>query len=414
MEQMINFDALSEFAFSTPSDRDQCCGVYPLVDYLTVIFNDCRCSDVFEWLHLYEEIPEFFKTVRPEDRLDPKFIFSYNGIRVEVSRIFFYHEDLDESCFERVLPSIRCEISGSGLNFLRSRGVEMYYHMRKKPLLPEGASYHFTRIDISYDFINYAPTLFDDIANYCLENALPSGRIPIKGLRSGLGADVSLLGKRMVALGSSQSSRRLVFYDKRFEQSDKLTNTYNKPNSYGNPDSWIRMEARFSDNRAHTLVLGVDYNGERATFESVLKDIYHSYQFMSKEINGYDQRKCVDFWQKLFSWEELQRRIILNEKYVESLSPSEKLDAVTPLMSRRCIAYIEKHGLYGFLCMLADYVEGLEYGDELSFRRKIAFQNFIGEIPEVVDSVSKSDKLFGLIIKSGRFSFLIPDCLKDY
>ena len=89
---------LNPFAFSIPNREGVVPGVYPLVDYLTVMFKDCCVMDALNWLGLQDAVSDIYKSLKPVYGMDPKFAFSYNGIRIDVSRVFFYYdaEDLEE------------------------------------------------------------------------------------------------------------------------------------------------------------------------------------------------------------------------------------------------------------------------------------------------------------------------------
>lgn len=287
--------------------------IYCKIDWLTVMFFDCSMNNILSWLHMDDCVSEFCAAAFQQSRgYDEVFKFIYNGVMLETSSFNFYGEDMSVSIFDTVVPKIRLELSGSALDYLRSIGVDMDSHRFVQPKLPDGGSYHFTRCDWAFDFINYMPEFVDQLMDHINEHKLPSGRVPLASTNSAIGCRMITGTMKLVYLGSAQSDRMLRVYDKRMEQTNLNTGTYVKPNPYGDPDSWFRIEWVTRNKFANDLV-------QDATQEpkNILRMIFDKYAFANGTENNHNkQRSVVDFWLKLFDWKDIESRIIQNANFV--------------------------------------------------------------------------------------------------
>jgi hypothetical protein len=333
--------------------------IYCKIDWLTVMFFDCSMNHVLSWLHLDDCVSDFCAGAFQQSRgYDEVFKFIYNGVMLETSSFNFYGEDMSVSIFDTVVPKIRLELSGSALDYLRSIGVDMDSYRLVKPDLPDGGSYHFTRCDWAYDFINYKPEFVDKLIQHINTHKLPSERVPLASTKGAISCKLVTCGQKTIYLGSPQSDRMLRVYDKRMQHLNLNTQTYCKPNPYGDPDSWFRIEWQTRNKFANNLVHGVDDHGVPADFKSILKDIFVRYAFADGTIDARNKaRPVVDFWNDLFDWSELETRIVQNAKYVEYESPDNKLiKSVKSMMMRSIIFYYSLVGRKGFEKDCNDYI----------------------------------------------------------
>ena len=114
----------------------------PKIDWLTVMFFDCSLHDVLNWIELGDCVISFWVLMSSAGDMIRFFKFIYNGVCLETSALNFYGHQMDVLLFDVVVPKIRLELSGSALDYLRSRGINMDDH-RLVPPIPEGGSYHF-------------------------------------------------------------------------------------------------------------------------------------------------------------------------------------------------------------------------------------------------------------------------------
>lgn len=376
--------------------------IYCKVDWLTAIFQNCSLNDVLAWLKLEGCVSDFCAATLEQSRgYDQVFKFIYNGIMLETSTFNFYGQDLSIMLFDVVVPKIRLELSGSALDYLRSKGVDMTSYRFVPPKLPDGGSYHFTRCDFAYDFINYMPEFVDQLIDHINRNRLPSERVPLASTKGAIGCRVVTGGQKTVYLGSPQSDKMLRVYDKRMEQMDLATQTYKRPNPYNDPQSWFRIEWQTRNRLAHDLTLD-----QTQDFKSILKLIFEKYAFADGQMNGKNgARKAVDFWLKLFDWQEVEKRIIQNAKYVQCESPEEKLvKSFESVMIRTFILYYSLMGKEGLQAAIDRYIGSLYLPDPVSQRRQLAFLNKLNELSELQLS-SDSSSGCGLWNCCGRMAF---------
>ena len=311
--------------------------VYSKIDWLTVMFFDACLNDVLAWLHLEDCVSDFCASVFQQSRgYDEVFKFTFNGVMLETSSFNYYGEELTVSIFDTIVPKIRLELSGLALDYLRSIGVDMDTYRFNEPSLPEGASYHFTRCDFAFDFVNYNPEFVDCMIKHIDTNMLPSGRVPLASTKGAISCKVVTGNQKTIYLGSPQSDRMLRVYDKRMQYVNAASQTYVRPNPYNNPASWFRIEWQTRNKFANSLVLDASLE-----FKHILKLIFEKYAFADGTVRR--DRVPVDFWLRLFDWSDLETRIIQNAKYVEYETPDEQIiKSFETVMLRTFIFYYKE------------------------------------------------------------------------
>lgn len=356
-------------------------------------------NDVLSWLNLDDAVTDFCLGFYERCRgFDNRFNFTYNGITLETADFSFYGKEINVSLFDVTVPKIRLELSGSGLDFLRSRGFDVDMYVKYPIDLPEGGAYHFTRVDYAFDFINYCPEFVDCMIDHIYHHKLPSERVPVLNLPGGIKVKLVTGGQKTIYLGSPQSDRMLRVYDKRMQYVDLGTGAYKKDNPYGNPDSWFRIEWQCRNQFANSLI--------RSDLEHkhILKDIFERYAF-SDSNSDKRSRRPVDFWLKLFDWSDVEKRIVQNAKYVESTSPEEEvIDRFQKVMMRTFILYFSLVGREGLEKACNDYLNSLSGSDPVSQRRYISFLNKLNLLSDLSLS-SDSSPGVGLWNNCGRFAF---------
>lgn len=385
--------------------------VYCKLDWVTVMFFDCCMNDILSWLKLDDAVSDYLLGFFERSRgYDQRFIFTYNGVTLDTSAFDLYGCNIDLQVFDCKLPKIRLDLSGTGLDFLRSRGLDVDNYLRSPYAFPEGVQYHFTRADFAYDFINYCPEFMDNLIDYVYRNQLPSGRIPILNLTGGMTCKVVTGGQKTVYVGSPQSDRMLRLYDKRLEQMDKSQWVYKKPNPYGDPESWFRIEWQVRNQFANTMLLGTDDKGRLHDFKSILKDIFTRYCF-AEGLSGDKHRnhiKPVEFWQKLFNWEDLERRIIQNANYVQPVSPVESLKKRFETVGIRLfILYYSKFGRERLLEACREYIEKLFEDNPASAKRLLLMLNAMNLYGIDLSPDIEISDICGLYRVNDRFDFLL-------
>lgn len=389
---------LSDFDITAPDASDGC--IYAKIDWLTAVFQDCSLNDVLCWLSLDGCVSEFCANAYEQSRgYDVVFRFLYNGILLETSSFNFYGLDTNEGLFDLIVPKIRLELSGSALDYLRSIGVNMDSHRFVVPSLPEGGSYHFTRCDFAFDFIDYCPGFVDKVIDHVNVHRLPSERVPLAGTAGAVTVKVVTGGQKTVYLGSPQSDKMLRIYDKRMQYVDLKTDVYKKDNPYNNPDSWFRIEWQTRNRLAHDLVLDSSLEPKH-----ILRMIFEKYAFGDAHAEARNcKRPVVDFWLKLFNWSEIEHRIVQHFDLVQFKTPEQQvIDSVEGVFIRSIMLYLSFMGLDGLIKACNKYLRGLEGSDPISCRRMIAFLNKLNQIKSI--DVNRPDAV-GLVNLGGRLFF---------
>lgn len=321
-QQSLNFSQ----PFSAAS-LDQTTGIFTKIDWYSAMFEDMSFMDVLRWLKLDVYVSDFLIGMRERlSGFDEMFVFSYEGINLETRQFNFFGDQLSENCFEKKIPKIRLDISGSGLEFLRSTGMNPDVYLRQEENIPQ--PFHCTRCDFAYDLINYKPEFLDQLIDYARNNHTEADRLCVYQLNNGLKYSIRTGGQKTIYLGASTSDKMLRVYDKRLQYIDPKTKLYKMQNPYNNPDSWIRIELQTRNKTAHGLCYG------EGDMLSIFRYVYDSYRFSDVENTHSHNRKPADFWTNLFNWEEIPR-IIQNANSVESVTPYK--DRVTDCFFQRYI-----------------------------------------------------------------------------
>ena len=244
--------------------------------------------------------------------IQDNFVFVFNYIRIEIAKFYFYLQEPDTKVFDMVVPSIRVDLSGKALDYLRGCDFEFYDFRANQCLL----SYHITRCDWAFDFVNYCPDFMDKLIDHIQRHSLASGRIPLSSTHGAVKYSLKLGSEKTLYLGASKSDKLLRIYDKALQLKDADTGLWKEEIPYDDPDSWFRIELQTRNKTAHGLLMpGLD--GQIMEYIDILKYIFDSYAFADGEQDARSSaRQCVDFWYKLFPWNEVKKKIIQNAYFV--------------------------------------------------------------------------------------------------
>lgn len=358
--------------------------IYSKVDFLSVVFNNASLNEVLSWIHCDDIIVDLALSMfNFNSGYESVFRFQYCGIKLDVRDIrFFSDEGCTSDMFDFICPYIKLDLSGSGLDFLRCRGIEIDSLIRDLNQCPEfsseGGCYHFTRVDYAFDLINYCPEFLDQLIDHINVNKLPSGRVPVLSRGAALLATIKLASEKTVYLGSPQSDRLLRCYDKRLQHIDRNTGFYVKDNPYGNPDSWIRIEWQLRNGVAQDSIFNPELDHLK-----IFRSLFDTYVFADGTYqNPSDHsRRPVDFWYRLFDWKSVESIFIQNAKYVECLDPVERcIQSFAKTMASRFSLVISILGLRGLNNLMQDYFDSLNNGQPGSIRRRGSYLNKLNEV----------------------------------
>lgn len=348
-------------------------GIFFCIDNYTMMFYDRSMIDVLAWLHIDYLIDDFMNVVFTqlcEQKEDV--VFYFEGIRIQANKCNFYgYGDGDRSVFEKVMPRIRLEISGRGLDYLRD--LKLYCvdeYLRDWDNVPKPA--RMTRCDFAFDFVNTYSDIIDVITEHCWQSHTPTRRLMMYKSQA-MKYDIKKGSEHTIYIGSKGSKKLLRIYDKKLERMDRFGNY--KENPYSNPDSWIRFELQARDDIAQNLCFN-----EKKEPLAVLKTIYESFCFAEKIGIGHDvscYRPCK-WWQEFFDWQHIAS--IVQNLYFDGFYMKDP--------KARAQDNAEKH-LPGFLrdltacdsnyieLLLSNYLEYLNSGTDYSNRTLTSLHSYL-------------------------------------
>lgn len=278
-------------------------GIYFKIDWFSMVFNERSFNDVLKWLRIDHFISDFLeKQYERASGWMPTMVFSYEGVTLETStyNLVGLSPD-DEGVFDRKLPQLRLNISGGGLDFLRSLKLDVDTHLRDWSQVPQPA--HITRCDFAFDLINFKPDILDQMIEHCRQNATESGKIRLYQSQA-VKFSIREGDQKTLYFGAPTSDQMLRVYDKRMQFTDRRTGSY-KDNPYNNPDSWIRFELQTRNKKAQKYCYNVEQD-PLALFKQIYKD--YSFSEIWKRSNGDHYRVC-EWWVQLFDWNTITKII---------------------------------------------------------------------------------------------------------
>lgn len=405
-EQLDIDNQLNAFPGTVPYSRLDCNEhIYCKIDWLTVVFNDCCINDILSWINMDDCISDFMANMFQQSRgYDDIFKFVYEGVLIESSTFSFYdYDECKGSMFDFVVPKIRLELSGTALDYLRSLGIDDNYLRFVEPILPDGGAYHFTRCDWAFDFINYKGDFVDNLIQHINIHSLASGRVPLASTKGAISVRVVTGNQKTVYLGSPQSDKMLRVYDKRLQYINPVVGVYTKPNPYNDPDSWIRIEWQTRNKTAHNLM-----SDSAIEFKHVLKEVFTAYAFADGTCdNNHMSRPVVDFWNELLPWQEIEKRIIQNAKYVELVDPDQRaVRTFNTIQWQNFVMVYSLLGRKGFEKMVNENLKLLYKPDPVSRRRYTAFLCRLNCL-SISDNIPQDMGSGGLVNIGGRLAFTL-------
>lgn len=355
-EDILSLSVHSKSNFVYLDDRilDGQSFIYAKLDYYSAIFEDASISEVICWCGLDRGFKdEFFKAqTERSSGYDDVFVFSYNGVQVDVSKFYLYKKDVDISTFDVPLPKIRLNISGKGLDYLRSIGFNVDEKFRDPSYYMERQ--HVTRVDFAFDFVNYKPEILDQLIDYVETNQTDSGRIVLMNRPSALRGSVRKIDQKTVYIGATTSDQLLRSYDKRLQNIDRETGLYIGENPYNSPGSWIRFELQLRNKRAHNLCL------QPIDFEGVFHYLHDYYKFADLSTPAH-RREPAQFWVDFMNWDTLPP-IIQNLQNVQIVQTQiEKVNNSFPYWVCNFVLWLSMHGADGLCAYVNEWISKMQY-----------------------------------------------------
>lgn len=344
--------------------------IFSKLDYYSLMVYEASILDIFSIFSIDKFYGDFLielfdaQTLMVENEL-MHVMHKYNGIKIKIPAKsyseFFRTFDLDslkndpkfnaETLLNGVFPRFKFELSGSGLDWLRSRGVDVDKIIKSGIVLSrEGSSIKETRCDFAFDLINYHATFYDDLIDMCLANQNPETNRVSTAANGSVKWSGRVGSQKTVYLGSEQSNKMLRVYDKKFQyvQSGEWLSNCPYRNGEQLPDSWIRIELQARDQVCRKL-LNID-----ATDEEILRFIYSNYAIRDVDVDksGSQRRRpkeVNDVWDNLFNWDYVRilllRAIEDKQNFVQSKSAEQSTFDTIYRDFRKIVNFFAKYGM---------------------------------------------------------------------
>lgn len=325
------------------------------IDWFTVIFYDCSVRQALTslcGLHLPDGI-DFDRTFNDRFLSSqgylPDFVFNFNGVACRVAQGDVFDvipESQVDSCdsfkfFDLHFRKVRLEVSGSGLDVLRSEGIDVdTLFFRPLPMQTDIQTYHVTRVDVAFDLLDYQTDFLDRCISWCAENGNNmTHRIAVGASGGGLKYSFRLGDQKTLYLGAGTSDRLLRVYDKglQYETSKQVIPYVYEDGTF--PSSWIRIElqTRREVETSKILYSHPDFQDSTECFLGVFRYIYDRFGF-------YKDGKTVDLWLNLFDWDKIPG--ILNKSLILSHHEPNCV---------RAKSYVQRSAFSSIVIYLAEY-----------------------------------------------------------
>lgn len=363
-------------------------GIYFKIDAYSAMFQNVSISDIMDYYHIGFNAEDLYSNAYKSNLMfEYKFIFQYEGVRFEVPYALvnglIATSDSVDSVFDYPFPSIRFDISGSGLDYMRSFygsiGLCLDDFLRQDAtgyFESLGGSMHITRVDFAFDLVGVGADFYDKLAHYCEASFeyRQSDRICLKGRAGGVIASVRRGSERTVYLGTPSSSRLLRVYDKKYQLCKD--GVWKKEPLYGaDVSSWIRLELQVRRNLAQGLLFG------QGDAFSIFRYIYDNYCPVDFE-TGY-KRESVEFWDNLLDWENTHI-IIQNANSTKYESFSSRVAKGIDRNSVNMAVFVAKYGVDSLISIIRARILSLISCKDDSVRYK-SYKYFIDKLKLMSD-----------------------------
>lgn len=298
--------------------------VYAKIDWYTAIFENCSLRQICDKIHIdctyYDELLQ--SNYERSLGYDSNFVMNIHGISFEIR----FNEALEEyqkqfvdgfgdanivRFFDKIFSTIRLDISGTGLEFLRCKFEVDSMMTEKGYFLPY--QMHVTRADFAFDFVNeqfdeYFKPLYNFLVNKSLRT-FGKNSVKVDTSNKPLSYNLKAGEEETIYIGSSRSDRMLRIYNKKLQlcpkgiwKEDKIPLSFTEHES-SDINTWFRIEFQTRNNKAMSLLYSC-----KSDLKNILLLMEYDYMFIG------DDGKPLLFCETLYNWSELQE-VIQNAKY---------------------------------------------------------------------------------------------------
>lgn len=323
--------------------------IYAKLDWYSVVLYNYSVNDILKRLSIYNEIFEELTASGYErsQGFSSVFVFSYAGISIEL-KFDDYLSTKPESLFATPFKKIRLDISGSGLDYLRSFMVPDVAFTDPSFWGENQKDYNITRSDFAFDFVNYKGDFLDNVLIWIKEQER-NGNLSKSDSRLHVGRSSGIQysyrcgsSQETLYLGSPRGDKMVRIYDKLLEQTDNGVFKHGRDPRFYKEDtinSWFRIELQ-SRRKCATQYLYGCY-GDIST---VLRCIFDDY--LIRDENGIPLSCMVD----LYQWDslpEIHKMFDIIEPRTTVIERSHSY--ITGQAFRSCVLYLLRHGVSSFI-----------------------------------------------------------------
>lgn len=318
--------------------------IYQKLDYYTVICYNRTLRYCLEKIGIFDESIEMLQgdDLREVSKYNKSYKIQLADIWVEIKTESY--DDILYTCanddflfVDCTLDYIRLEMSGSALDYLRSRGFNPDIEFHDIEFWGELGTFNVTRCDFAFDFVNYQANFISDLFEWVrFEQRDPEGYLysPSARLRTSRkgGSSYKIWDGNTIKcfyIGSNSSNKFLRIYDKLLETTvknksklpaDELFPEIFIENEKEKITSWYRIELQTRDIYAMKLLYqplqiideinkGKKENifsadGDAGYYDYVLRFIFDHYMILDRDY------KPIECMAKLFNWATLPKIIM--------------------------------------------------------------------------------------------------------
>lgn len=388
--------------------------LYQKIDAYSVMFYGWRINDIFKRLfgeryrafEIFKSMFNFENVYKHHEVVTDSFFFMSHGLLLSIPLAAIERLEDRSLIFEEILTSIRLEMKGEALDYIRELGVDidtklMQPDFWEDPVFDDfehisNASYNVTRIDLAFDFINEKGDFLDQFRSW-YSSSLANGTIQYDSrLNTSVGAGGSNFtfrdgsSEKSLVIGSKGSPKILRIYDKKMECSHNgIFNDADAPqkivDEVGHIETWIRFEVQLR----RGFVKHVLYAPE---------GISSGWKFIEENflVRDPSTRKVLSFFEDIYEWTKTKvfSPIFYFIQSKDSISSAKKQLQRT---SQSAIAVLEIEGVRGLLRWLLKAFVSLkvDYGDDE--RRALAYKVKLANMMDDCDMVYSQSKWRELI-----------------
>lgn len=239
--------------------------VYAKIDWYTVLLYNVSFEDVLKKLNcVYDICDEILNSgYQHSEGYRTDMVYSVNGVTLQVNFDDVLLVDKDNIFFNK-WKSLRLDISGSGLDYLRTLNKGIDANFCDVNFWGQEGTYKVTRCDFAFDFVNHYGSFLDEFI-YKLQD-LQRNNIIERGNDGNtyLGTQMGVDGRgrrtaynmrtgsnvKCLYLGTTRSDKLVRIYDKKLEQTKNGVFKKGVPQYFQGDDkdvkSWFRIEFQTS------------------------------------------------------------------------------------------------------------------------------------------------------------------------